>query len=179
MAEKSKRWQDPISSAATSDWLFVRAGYEAGPLYLANFLGYLEGFLFYRAYFGDPRQGCPTLCIGPLTYNEPQILTAWYGLGEAMIIFVNKSSSEDDEFRGRSEELHSRHHHVTCRCLSQVLGLPGPHSLLQGMVKGGILKLGNKKTAWLFWGRHGKWASTAQPKSTDKKMLRKGMKLKI
>lgn len=61
-----------------------------------------------------------------------------------MIMFVNKSSSEGDEFRG-SEELHSRHHHVTCRCLSQVLGLPGPHSLLQGMVKGGILKLGNKK----------------------------------
>lgn len=61
-----------------------------------------------------------------------------------MFIFVNRSSSEGDGFQGKSEELCSHHHHVTCRSLSQVLWLPGPHSLLQGLVRGGVLKLGNK-----------------------------------
>lgn len=61
-------------------------------------------------------------------------LTAWNQLVETMLIFGNKRSSESDGFGGRNG--------VSCRHLSLVLGLTSPNSLLQGMKRGRVLKLG-------------------------------------
>ena len=62
-------------------------------------------------------------------------LTTWNQLAETMLIFGKKRSSESDCFVGRNR--------VTCRCLSLVLGLTSPNSLLQDMKRWRVIKLGH------------------------------------
>lgn len=61
--------------------------------------------------------------------------TTWNQLAVTMLVFGKKRSSESNCFGGRNG--------ATSRCLSLVLGLTGPNSLLRDMKRWRVLKLGH------------------------------------